>query len=83
MRLYILLEYVLLSWGVTIWIRNNQFQESESQSPDEEVLISIMGSISLDDVDQVEANPSRGWLGVGQQAQAYIIEFSTDNNQLH
>ena len=41
------------------WIRNNQFQEGESQSPDEEVLISIMGSISLDDVDQVEANPSK------------------------
>ena len=41
-----------------IWIRNNQFNESESQSPDEEVLISIMGSISLDDIDQVEANAS-------------------------
>ena len=41
------------------WIRNNQFQEGESQSPDEEVLISIMGSISLDDVDQVKANPSK------------------------
>ena len=41
------------------WIRNNQFQETESQSPDEEVLISIMGSISLDDVDQVEANPNK------------------------
>ena len=41
------------------WIRNNQFHESESQPPEEEVLISIMGSISLDDVDQVEANPSK------------------------
>ena len=41
------------------WIRNHQFHEDESQSPDQEVLISIMGSISLDDVDQVEANPSR------------------------
>ena len=40
------------------WIRNNQFQVSESQSPDEEVLILIMGSISLDYVDQVEANPN-------------------------
>ena len=39
------------------WIRNNQFHGSESQSPDEEVLISIMGSSSLDDVDQVDANP--------------------------
>ena len=42
-----------------------------------------MGSISLDDVDQVEANPSKDWLGVGQEAQACSIEFSTDNDQLN
>ena len=40
-----------------------------------------MGSISLDDVDQVEANPSKDWLDVEHQAQACNTEFSTDNNQ--
>ena len=42
-----------------IWIRNNQFQESGSQSPSDEALISIMGSISLDDVDHVEISPDK------------------------
>ena len=41
------------------WIRNNQFHEGESQKPNEEVLISIMGSISLDDVDSIEVGPSK------------------------
>ena len=41
------------------WIRNNQFQESGSQSPSDEVLISIMGSIGLDDVDHVEISPDK------------------------
>ena len=40
------------------WIRNNQFQEDDSHPPSEEVLISIMGSINLDDVDSMEIGPS-------------------------
>ena len=40
-----------------------------------------MGSINLDDVEQVEASPSKDWLDVEQQAQACSTEFSTDNNQ--
>ena len=31
------------------WIRNNQFQENESSQSDEEIVISIMGSVNLDD----------------------------------
>ena len=45
------------------------------------MLISIMGSISLDDVDQVETNPSQDWLYVEQQAQACLTEFSMDLDQ--
>ena len=76
-------RHVLHSKNKNTWIRNIQFHESESQSPDEEVLISIMGSISLDDVDQVEANPSKDWLGVEQEAQACSILISMDNVQLN
>ena len=36
------------SRGQNTWIRNNEFHGDESQSPDQEVLISIMGLISLD-----------------------------------
>ena len=42
-----------------------------------------MGSISLDDDDQVEANPSKDWQGVGQEAQACSIAVSMDNDQLN
>ena len=42
-----------------------------------------MGSISLDDVDQVKANPSKDWLGVEQEAQECSIAISTDNDQLN
>ena len=41
------------------WVRNNQFQENESQSPSDEVLISILGSRSLDDVDKVKISPGK------------------------
>ena len=55
--------------------------ENKYQAPDQEILISIMGSISLDDFDQVETNPSTDWLGMEQQAQACITEFSMDIEQ--
>ena len=42
-----------------------------------------MGSISLDDVDQVEANPNKDWLGVEQEVQACSITISMDNDQLN
>ena len=38
------------------WIRNNQFQEDDSHPPSEEVLISIIGSINLDDVDSIKVD---------------------------
>ena len=47
------------SGGRNTWVRNNQFQENESHPPSDEVLISIMGSISLDDVDKMEISPSK------------------------
>ena len=40
-----------------------------------------MGSINLDDVDQIETNPSQDWLGVKQQAQSCITKFSMDSDQ--
>ena len=42
-----------------------------------------MGSISLDDVDQVEASPNKDWLGVEQEVQACGITISVDNDQLN
>ena len=42
-----------------------------------------MGSISLDGVDQVKANPNKDWLGVEQEVQACSITISTDNDQLN
>ena len=41
------------------WIRSNQVHENKDQDPDQEVLVSIMGSINLDNVDQIETNPSQ------------------------
>ena len=41
------------------WIRSNQFQENGSPQSDEEVVISIMGSVSLDDVEYMEAGTSK------------------------
>ena len=41
------------------WIRNNQFQENGSPQSDEEVVISIMGSVSLDDVEYMEVGTSK------------------------
>ena len=41
------------------WIQSNQVHENKDQDPDQEVLVSIMGSINLDDVDQIETNPSQ------------------------
>ena len=52
-------RHISHSRGRSTWVRNNQFQENESQSPSDEVLISIMGSISLDDVDKVEISPGK------------------------
>ena len=40
------------------WIRNNQFQEDYSHPPNGKVLISIMGSINLDDIDSMKIGPS-------------------------
>ena len=40
-----------------------------------------MGSISLDDVDQVEANPNKDWLGMEQEVQACSTTISADNDQ--
>ena len=40
-----------------------------------------MGSISLDNDDQVETNPSQDWLDMEQQAQACVTEFSMDLDQ--
>ena len=40
------------------WIRSNQFQENGSPQSDEEVVISIMGSVNLDDVEGMEAGTS-------------------------
>ena len=40
-----------------------------------------MGSISLDDVDQVEISPDKDWLGVEQEVQACSITISVNNDQ--
>ena len=40
------------------WIRSNQFQESESSQSDEEIVISIMGSVNLDDAKNIQADTS-------------------------
>ena len=42
-----------------LWIRRNQFQENGSPQSDEEVVISIMGSVNLDDVEYMEADTSK------------------------
>ena len=42
-----------------------------------------MGSISLDDVDQVEVSPNKNWLGVEQEVQACSITISANNDQLN
>ena len=40
------------------WIRSNQFQENESSQSDEEIVISIMGLVNLDDAKNIEAGTS-------------------------
>ena len=40
-----------------------------------------MGSISLDDVDEVEISPDKDWLGVEQEVQACSITISANNDQ--
>ena len=40
------------------WIRSNQIQENESSQSDEEIVISIMGSVNLDDAENIQANTS-------------------------
>ena len=52
-------RHALHSRNRNTWIRSHQVHEDKSQAPDHEILISIMGSISLDDVDQVETDPSK------------------------
>ena len=47
------------SRGRSTWVRNNQFQENESEYPSDEVFIAIMGSISLDDAEKIEISPSK------------------------
>ena len=65
------------------WIRNNQFQEDDSHPPSEEVLISIMKSIKLDDVDSMEVGPSTDQLGMEQSIQACSTTISTDKDQFN
>ena len=40
------------------WIRSNQFQENESSQSDEEIVTSIIGSVNLDDVENIQADTS-------------------------
>ena len=84
-RRYIIFEscsrHTSHSRGRSTRVRNNQFHEKESQSPSDEVLISIIGSISLDDVDKMEISPGKDWLDVEQEVQACSTTISTDNDQ--
>ena len=68
------------SKGRNTWVRSNQFQENELLPSSDEVLISIMGSISLDEVDNVEIGPGTDWLGVEQEVQACTITVNMDRN---
>ena len=69
------------SRGRNTWVRSNQIQKNESFPSNDEVLISIKDSISLNEVDNMEIGLSTDWLGVEQEVQACTITADMDRNQ--
>ena len=45
--------------NINLLIRSYQFQENGSPQSDEEVVISIMGSVNLDDTENIQADTSQ------------------------
>ena len=64
------------------WMETNQIQASSSTQEDEEVLISIMDTMSIEDVDHMETQQDSDWLDVDASA-LFCITFTSSQTVSH
>ena len=74
-------RHISHSRGRNTWVKSNQIQQNEPDPSSEEVLISIMDSINLNEAGDMEIGSSTHYIGMDKEVQTCTITADMDKNQ--